>query len=641
MLLRTRITIAALSGALVVAVVVGAAGRFSLSLFEEKTVEQSLRYQGILWKKIATSTADGMEANFSGLTRNRDLQKAVRKGDTAAVAEAAQTTFNRLNMGEILDRLEVTNLEGNVLFSSHPESRGKTGKQIVFNAVRETKIAKGIIVDDDNAIIVATAFPLFYRGKPIGVGVYGRSIQSALDDYKANSGSDIFALREDGSMAYGTLETVPGEIMAVLPDFADRMDVTITIGAMAYEVSAQPIMGYTGSQVARMVTMTDTTEAYNRQRTFDISSYAIVGVMILVAGFGLFYYLRANFLPLRHVINVLQSLSEGNTDVEVPAATREDEIGDLTNVVQVFLEKTIEIKRMDKERHDEREAAEAERRETRAALADEFETSVGGIVQGVSTAATEMHTSASGMAENAEDTNVRATTVATAAEQASVNVQTVASAAEELSASSAEIARQVTQSATISSRAVEQASATSEKISGLADAANKIDEVVALITDIAEQTNLLALNATIEAARAGEAGKGFAVVASEVKNLANQTATATENISAQVAGIQASTRDAVSAIVEIASTIEEVNNITSNIAAAAEQQTAATDEIARNIEQASAGTGEVSSNIAGVTEAAGETGEAAGQLLNSASDLSKQAADLSAAVETFVNQIRG
>lgn len=640
MLLRTRITIAALSGALMVAVVVGGAGRFSLSLFEEQTVERSLRYQEVLWKKIAASTADGMEANFSGLTRNRDLQKAVRKGDAAAVTEAAQTTFNRLNMGKILDRLEVTDLNGNILFSSS-NSRGKTGKQVVFTAAKETKIAKGIVVDDDNAIVVATAFPLFYRGKPIGVGVYGRTIQSTLDDYKANSGSDIFAFREDGSVAYSTLEAIPDEVEAAVPGFADRAEVTVTVGAMAYSVSSQPIIGFTGEQLARMVTMTDTTEAYNKKRTFDLSSYAFVGGMILVVGFGVFFLLRANFLPLRRVIDVLQALSEGNTDVDVPETTRQDEIGDLTSVVQVFMMNCNEINRMEEERKKERETAEVERREARAALADEFEANVGGIVHGVSTAATQMHSSASGMAENAEDTNLRATTVATAAEQASVNVQTVASAAEELSASSAEIARQVTKSATISGRAVDQAGITSEKISGLAEAADKIDEVVALITDIAEQTNLLALNATIEAARAGEAGKGFAVVASEVKNLANQTATATDNISAQVAAIQAATRDAVSAIVEIASTIEEVSAVTGNIAAAAEQQTAATEEIARNIEQASAGTGEVSSNIAGVTEAAGETGEAAGQLLNSATDLSKQASDLSAAVETFVNQIRG
>ena len=170
--------------------------------------------------------------------------------------------------------------------------------------------------------------------------------------------------------------------------------------------------------------------------------------------------------------------------------------------------------------------------------------------------------------------------------------------------------------------------------------AQKIGDVVKLIQDIAAQTNLLALNATIEAARAGEAGKGFAVVASEVKNLANQTAKATEEISQQINTNQLSTKEAVSAIEEIAATIVSVNEIATAIASAVEEQGAATREIARNVQEASQGTQDVTSNISGVSKAVGETGHMATEMLSAAGDLSGQAEAMSKQVETFFAAIR-
>ncbi len=288
----------------------------------------------------------------------------------------------------------------------------------------------------------------------------------------------------------------------------------------------------------------------------------------------------------------------------------------------------------------QKQQAEEERRQMMLELADSFQMSVGGIVEGVSSAATEMQATSEQLSGNAEKTTEESASVAAAAEQASANVQTVAAAAEELSKSINEISGQVTQSSTIASKAVDEANKTNDQVKGLAEAAAKIGEVVELINDIASQTNLLALNATIEAARAGEAGKGFAVVASEVGNLANQTAKATEEIGAQINGIQLATNQSVDAIQGISGIIGEINEIATGIASAVEEQGAATQEIARNVEQAAVGTQDVTSNISGVRQVAEETGSGANQVKSASTELSTQSEQLRAEVDKFLDTIR-
>jgi methyl-accepting chemotaxis protein len=269
-----------------------------------------------------------------------------------------------------------------------------------------------------------------------------------------------------------------------------------------------------------------------------------------------------------------------------------------------------------------------------------FEATTGMLVGTVASAATELQRTAQSLSSTTDQTTAQASGVAAAVEEASVNVQTVASAAEELSSSISEIARQVAQSSTIASKAVEDARRTDTIVKTLAGGAQKIGDVVGLISSIAGQTNLLALNATIEAARAGDAGKGFAVVAAEVKNLANQTAKATGDISAQISEIQAATTEAVEAIGTIAQTIDELSRIAASIAASVEEQGAATQEIARNVHEAASGTQEVSSNIEGVSRGAQEIGAAATQVLESAGGLLKRAEQMSAEVGQFISAVK-
>ncbi len=273
-------------------------------------------------------------------------------------------------------------------------------------------------------------------------------------------------------------------------------------------------------------------------------------------------------------------------------------------------------------------------------LADEFERDVKGVVQIVTAAATEMQASSRVMAGTSEETARQSQVVAAASEQTTRNVETVSSAAEELSASIAEISRHVQDASKISSQAVQEANATNQKIKELGDSSQEIGQVIKVITSIAQQTNLLALNATIEAARAGEAGKGFAVVANEVKELARQTARATEEISQKIGAIQAATGESIDAIASIGQIIGKINEISTTIASAVEEQTAATSEISRNVSEAARGTAEMTSNIANVSQAASDSGKGAADILVAAEGLSQESVKLDGVTSDFLKKLR-
>jgi methyl-accepting chemotaxis protein len=344
--------------------------------------------------------------------------------------------------------------------------------------------------------------------------------------------------------------------------------------------------------------------------------------------------------PIRGMTDRMQSLAAGELDQPIPGGESRDEIGRMARAVEVFRDNALAVRRMEQEATAQRAAAEADRVRMMSDLAGRFEQGMQGVIAGVGGRADDMGRSAGDLAKVAERGRGLAEAVANRAEQASVNVQTVASATQELAASIREISTQVQRSVTVSNRATQETQRTSGLVQGLSSAAEKIGNIIQLIQAIASQTNLLALNATIEAARAGDAGKGFAIVASEVKNLASQTAQATEQIASQIATIQSATGETVSAISQFDSTVREMAEISNAIASAVEQQGAATGEIARNVEQAATGTAAVTREIVDVKAVAGETDAGAEAALAVAAALQEQAVSLKGNVADFLKTIR-
>ncbi len=367
-----------------------------------------------------------------------------------------------------------------------------------------------------------------------------------------------------------------------------------------------------------------------------IATSALILVLVLVTVF----VAAGSFVrPINRATRRMTGLANGDVRAEIPDLTRRDEIGDMARAVAVFRDNA--IARLDLEAAQATEQSARQRRADRVdALVRAFQQKVARSLEIVTSAATELDATARSMTQVADTTNRQAVASSAAAEETSVNVQTVASAAEEMVSSLHEIQRQVLRSNEVASHAAREAEASGSAMAELGTASEQIGAAVTTISSIAAQTNLLALNATIEAARAGEAGRGFAVVAAEVKELAGQTAKATEEIGGQITAIQAATGRAGEAILQIGRTIASINEISGMIAATVVQQTEATTEISRNAAEAAHGTQDVSANVARVLTSAGETGSAATQVLGAAAELATQSLSVKQEVDTFLRDIQ-
>lgn len=384
---------------------------------------------------------------------------------------------------------------------------------------------------------------------------------------------------------------------------------------------------------------------------FWIGLYAVLTILTLVA---LRYFDRNVGGTLSQIAEQMSKLASGERNITVPGEKRGDEIGDMARSLSIFQRAGERLERLSRERSEkaqaeleeqarlqvEREEARVERETTLRDLADQFENTVGDVVSNVASASSQLQNTASNMAAGAQQASDRTADVATSMEEANAGATAAAAASDEFAMSIGEISRQAASSAELARKATLSAGEADATISALADSAEQVGQIVELIRTIAQRTNLLALNASIEAARGGEAGRGFAVVASEVKELAMQTSRATEQVADQIRTMQDTTGDSVMALRSIAKEVAQLESTAVSIASAVDQQSVAGNDLARSIDLAARGTEQVSGHIQEVRELSVSTGTAASQVLSSATALDQQASTLRDQVNSFLARVR-
>ena len=603
---------------------------------EDRFATATIRGQEVLWHKIVETIHLNLEAQARRLETAPGLLPALASQTPAALRQA-------LDGSDALkgaDYVEILSPKGESLFTTQS---GMTPPPLLDQgaiqaAIAETGPVRRLQQDAARKFVIVSALALRQNGQVLGILTVGRDSRAALTELKTSLGGDVALLNLRGRLVDATDAPLWQSLNSV-PRLREASLGEVKAGAKTYQITAMPLRDTVGRPLASLVGVMDISAAIARRETVDfVAGAGTLGFLALTV-LVLSFYLARSFSPLRNAIQALDALSRGDTNVDLDASTARDEIGAMAGAVDRFRDTTIVAQRLAEERElaTRRRERRHERTETGIRKFNKrFFASIGELTDAaeqMTTAATKLST----LSNNASEQSVQ---VAGAAHQATANVSVVAQSADDLFRSIRDIADKVAHSTAIAHRAMREAEETTVKVQGLSVSAGRITEVVDMINAIARQTRMLALNARVEAERAGVAGRSFAVVAREVKVLADETAGMTETIAEHINSIQSATGETTGAITRISGTINALNDIADEIAVAIQRQGETTGEIAHSATEASEGVGEVSEKIVQVSAASMETDMEAMSLNDVASSVKTQIETLSHETQKFFKTLR-
>lgn len=637
-------------GASAIVVVVGVVSALISLAMLNSIVEDGRAQQRELSIKNATRAlndeSERLQSYADILSRNEGLVRSLASGDRAELQRLLVAEFKGINaLDPTASAIEVTDDKGVIAMRGHNPTRfgDDKGKNALVRSALAGHPAQGMSYSaSSNEVGQDAVAPLTLDGKTIGtvkVGSYLRD--KTAEDIRSQVGAEVLFV-VDGKLNATTIKN--GEHFLPSQQFVAEAKAK---GAKSEQVQSRgesfdvtyAHLGDVDGRVVQVALVSSRAELDAARWSFVVKSLGATAALILVVVAFAVWQARSIVNPLSALTKAMVALAGGDRVVDVPARERRDEIGAMAATVQVFKETAIKAEALAQE-----QAAEQQEKERRAArlmeLCVAFDAKATENLQAVAESTRDAGEAAQVMVLVINQAEGQSATIAASAEQTSANVQTVATAAEELAASVQEIGRQATRSTQMTKQAADDAHRTTESVRNLSEVANEIGAVIKLINDIAAQTNLLALNATIEAARAGEAGRGFAVVANEVKNLASQTAKATEEITSQIGAIQSATGEVAHSIQQIAATVVSISEVATGISAAVEEQEAATAEIARNIGQASDGAATIAVTITDVAGSVKDASNSASVMTRKSGDLASRSDLLRGQVEEFIAELK-
>ena len=621
MTFKTRLTAYFTATASLVVAVLITIALVSLNISEQRFSEEAIRGKAVLWQQLVKVQFEQMSASTQSLTRARDLLKALRHSKVDELAEAVQPTFNRLSSSSVITGLQIADKSGSIVFSAPGDHRGATQKSLVGKAIAEKKVFQGLELDDDGSLVAEVVVPLYYRGKLIGAGVMLTSLDRALEQFKIADGSEAHLYGLDGSLVFSTNET-QFELLQKNLGTPQKTQSKQAVGGSKLSVVNLPVEDVNGRPVAQLLSATDYSPSFTRQDRVYSTGLAAAFATILACCLLIYWVLGRAFKPMQKCLRVMDHISSGVLTDEISVDSK-DEFGKLMHGLK------------------------------------DMQGKLKGMIDDIDHATRQIDTSAGSLEASTQESNQRVASNQQIAKKLVDDVNQLSEASRNVAEGADDSARRTTEAEAevengraVIVRGVDAIRNISEQVNqaetAVQDVNLEVERIGALldvIKGIAEQTNLLALNAAIEAARAGEQGRGFAVVADEVRTLASKTQDSTFEIESMIESLQKGAGSAVdmmsTSITLVNRGVEIVNDADKSFNSIAEMVTAI-NERSMSISAASSQQMSLSramnDNIEKIEDATRRAAAGIGTTVESSTELSQLAEKLKQKVRQFRTQ---